>query len=153
MNLNVRGYFLLSQHIANKSMIPNRSGKIINIASIQGWSTHITTEEYHNKVNTYSIDFRIGWKSSWAQYNCLQYLKRGRHQLHTVVSGRVGKIWHQCEQVLRYQIFSNTIFKSQHAQHLSWFFLDKNDSWFSQKYGWRRKNGSWYPYATSWWKR
>jgi NAD(P)-dependent dehydrogenase (short-subunit alcohol dehydrogenase family) len=36
MNLNVRGYFLLSQHIAKKSMIPNKGGKIINIASIQG---------------------------------------------------------------------------------------------------------------------
>jgi NAD(P)-dependent dehydrogenase (short-subunit alcohol dehydrogenase family) len=36
MNLNVRGYFLLSQYIAKQSMIPNQYGKIINIASIQG---------------------------------------------------------------------------------------------------------------------
>ena len=36
MNLNVRGYFLLSQHIAKRSMIPKRSGRIINIASIAG---------------------------------------------------------------------------------------------------------------------
>ena len=36
MNLNVRGYFLLSQHIARHSMIPRRSGSIINIASIGG---------------------------------------------------------------------------------------------------------------------
>ena len=36
MNLNVRGYFLLSQRIARASMIPRRSGSIINIASIAG---------------------------------------------------------------------------------------------------------------------
>ena len=36
MNLNVRGYFLLSQAIAKHSMIPRQSGRIINIASIAG---------------------------------------------------------------------------------------------------------------------
>jgi NAD(P)-dependent dehydrogenase (short-subunit alcohol dehydrogenase family) len=36
MNLNVRGYFILSQQVAKKSMIPRRSGRIINIASIAG---------------------------------------------------------------------------------------------------------------------
>ena len=36
MNLNVRGYFLLSQAMAKKSMIARRSGRIINIASIAG---------------------------------------------------------------------------------------------------------------------
>jgi len=36
LNLNVRGYFILSQHIARASMIPRRSGRIINIASIAG---------------------------------------------------------------------------------------------------------------------
>jgi len=36
MNLNVRGYFLLSQAIAKHSMIPRQGGRIINIASIAG---------------------------------------------------------------------------------------------------------------------
>jgi gluconate 5-dehydrogenase len=36
MDLNVRGYFLLSQHIARHDMIARRSGSIINIASIGG---------------------------------------------------------------------------------------------------------------------
>jgi NAD(P)-dependent dehydrogenase (short-subunit alcohol dehydrogenase family) len=36
MNLNVRGYFILSQHIAKHSMIARKSGRIINIASIAG---------------------------------------------------------------------------------------------------------------------
>lgn len=36
MNLNIRGYFLLSQATAKASMIERRSGSIINIASIAG---------------------------------------------------------------------------------------------------------------------
>ncbi|SDM41211.1 gluconate 5-dehydrogenase [Oryzisolibacter propanilivorax] len=36
MNLNVRGYFLLSQAVARADMIPRGSGRILNIASIAG---------------------------------------------------------------------------------------------------------------------
>lgn len=36
MNLNVRGYFLLSREIAKRSMIARGTGRIINIASIAG---------------------------------------------------------------------------------------------------------------------
>jgi len=36
MNLNVRGYFLLSQAVARLSMIPRQQGRIINVASIAG---------------------------------------------------------------------------------------------------------------------
>ncbi len=36
MNLNVRGYFLLSQRVAKKSMIARQQGRIINLASIAG---------------------------------------------------------------------------------------------------------------------
>jgi NAD(P)-dependent dehydrogenase (short-subunit alcohol dehydrogenase family) len=36
MNLNVRGYFLLSQLIGKRSMLPRAYGRIINIASIAG---------------------------------------------------------------------------------------------------------------------
>src|SRR5690606_2756712 len=36
MNLNVRGYFLLSQAIGKRSMIPRKKGRIINLASIAG---------------------------------------------------------------------------------------------------------------------
>ncbi|NQW93740.1 MAG: SDR family NAD(P)-dependent oxidoreductase, partial [Polaromonas sp.] len=36
MNLNIRGYFILSQHIAKQSMITRKHGRIINIASIAG---------------------------------------------------------------------------------------------------------------------
>ncbi len=36
MNLNVRSYFILSQEVARRSMIPRRQGRIINTASIAG---------------------------------------------------------------------------------------------------------------------
>jgi len=36
MNLNLRGYFILSQRIAKLSMIPAQRGRIVNIASIAG---------------------------------------------------------------------------------------------------------------------
>ena len=36
MNLNIRSLFLLSQQVAKHSMIPNKYGRIINLASIAG---------------------------------------------------------------------------------------------------------------------
>jgi gluconate 5-dehydrogenase len=36
MNLNVRGYFILSQEVAKLCMIPRGKGRILNIASIAG---------------------------------------------------------------------------------------------------------------------
>lgn len=38
MNLNIRSLFLMSQAVAKASMIPRRSGRIINLASIAGLS-------------------------------------------------------------------------------------------------------------------
>ena len=34
MNLNVRGYFILSQHVGKRSMIPRKRGRIIDVSSI-----------------------------------------------------------------------------------------------------------------------
>ncbi len=36
MNLNIRGYFLLAQQVGKLSMIPRKSGRILNVASIAG---------------------------------------------------------------------------------------------------------------------
>ncbi|MFW9617575.1 SDR family oxidoreductase [Aquabacterium sp.] len=36
MDLNIRGYFLLSQAVAKASMIPRKQGRIINVSSIAG---------------------------------------------------------------------------------------------------------------------
>ncbi|MBC3884961.1 SDR family oxidoreductase [Undibacterium griseum] len=38
MNLNIRSIFMLSQAVGKRSMIPRRSGRIINVASIAGLS-------------------------------------------------------------------------------------------------------------------
>jgi gluconate 5-dehydrogenase len=40
MNLNLTGVFLLTQAIGRRSMIPHRHGRIINIASIEGFKAH-----------------------------------------------------------------------------------------------------------------
>ena len=40
MDLNVRGYFLLSQQVAKSSMIPHGGGRIINVSSIAGLSSN-----------------------------------------------------------------------------------------------------------------
>jgi NAD(P)-dependent dehydrogenase (short-subunit alcohol dehydrogenase family) len=47
MNLNIRGYFLLSQQIGRRSMIPRRQGRIVNIASIAGLGGN---PEGHNTI-------------------------------------------------------------------------------------------------------
>jgi gluconate 5-dehydrogenase len=40
MNLNVTGVFLLTQAIGRRSMIPRKRGRVINIASIEGFKGH-----------------------------------------------------------------------------------------------------------------
>jgi gluconate 5-dehydrogenase len=44
MNLNIRSVFLMSQAIGKASMIPRRSGRIINIASIAGLSGSVDVQ-------------------------------------------------------------------------------------------------------------
>ena len=44
MNLNIRSLFLFAQAVGKASMIPNRSGRIINIASIAGLSGNIDVQ-------------------------------------------------------------------------------------------------------------
>jgi NAD(P)-dependent dehydrogenase (short-subunit alcohol dehydrogenase family) len=50
MNLNVRGYFLLSQRIAKKSMIGKRAGSIINLASIAGLGLQRRGDQFHSRL-------------------------------------------------------------------------------------------------------
>ena len=44
MNLNIRSIFLMSQAVGKASMIPRRSGRIINVASIAGLSGSIDVQ-------------------------------------------------------------------------------------------------------------
>jgi gluconate 5-dehydrogenase len=71
MNLNVRGYFLLSQAIAKKSMIARRSGHIINIASIAGLNGNppgLNTIAYNTSKGAV-LNFTRALAAEWGQYN------------------------------------------------------------------------------------
>jgi gluconate 5-dehydrogenase len=71
MNLNVRGYFILSQLIAKKSMIERRSGRIINIASIAGLAGNpvgMGTIAYNTSKGAV-INFTRALAAEWGRYN------------------------------------------------------------------------------------
>ena len=71
MNLNVRGYFILSQMIAKKSMIARRSGRIINVASIAGLGGNpegMNTIAYNTSKGAV-INFTRALAAEWGKYN------------------------------------------------------------------------------------
>ena len=70
MNLNVRGYFILSQHLGKHSMIPRRSGSIINVASIAGLGGNpsgMKTLAY-NTSKAAVINFTRALAGEWGEY-------------------------------------------------------------------------------------
>jgi len=70
MNLNVRGYFLLSQAIARASMIPRKSGRIINIASIAalgGNPVEMKTIAYNTSKGAV-LNFTRALAGEWGRY-------------------------------------------------------------------------------------
>ena len=79
MNLNVRGYFILSQQIANGYMIPKKSGRIINIASIAGLNGNppeMQTLAY-NTSKTAVIGFTRTLAAEWGKYNIVNAICPG----------------------------------------------------------------------------
>jgi NAD(P)-dependent dehydrogenase (short-subunit alcohol dehydrogenase family) len=71
MNLNIRGYFILSQHIAKHSMIPRKSGRIINVASIAGLGGNpreMTTIAYNTSKGAV-VNFTRALAAEWGAYN------------------------------------------------------------------------------------
>jgi gluconate 5-dehydrogenase len=71
MNLNVRGYFILSQQIAKRSMIGRKSGRIINIASIAGLGGNppeMQTLAYNTSKGAV-INFTRALGCEWGKYN------------------------------------------------------------------------------------
>ena len=71
MNLNVRGYFILSQQVARICMIPKKRGRIINIASIAGLNGNppeMQTLAY-NTSKTAVIGFTHTLAAEWGKYN------------------------------------------------------------------------------------
>ena len=71
MNLNVRGYFILSQQVAKASMIGRKRGHIINVASIAGLGGNppeMTTIAYNTSKGAV-INFTRALAAEWGKYN------------------------------------------------------------------------------------
>jgi NAD(P)-dependent dehydrogenase (short-subunit alcohol dehydrogenase family) len=70
MNLNVRSIFLMSQIVGKRSMIPRRSGRIINIASIAGLAgntAYMSTLAY-NTSKAAVVNFTRALAGEWGKY-------------------------------------------------------------------------------------
>lgn len=70
MNLNIRSIFLVSQAVGKRSMIPRKSGRIINIASIAGLAGNppgMLTIAY-NTSKAAVINFTRTLAGEWGQY-------------------------------------------------------------------------------------
>jgi NAD(P)-dependent dehydrogenase (short-subunit alcohol dehydrogenase family) len=70
MNLNIRSLFLLSQQIGKRSMIPNRYGRIINLASIAGLFGNFggTQTIAYNTSKGAVVNFTRALAGSWGQH-------------------------------------------------------------------------------------
>ena len=71
MNLNVRSYFILSQMLAKQCMIPRRSGRIINVASIAGLGGNpegMNTIAYNTSKGAV-INFTRTLGAEWGKHN------------------------------------------------------------------------------------
>ncbi len=71
MNLNIRGYFLLAQQVARTSMIPRKSGRIINLASIAGLGGNPAGMNMiaYNTSKGAVITFTQALAAEWGKYN------------------------------------------------------------------------------------
>lgn len=71
MNLNINAPFFLAREVGKRSMIPRKSGKIINIASVAGLKGSLpgmTTIAY-NTSKAAAIHFTCALASEWGKYN------------------------------------------------------------------------------------
>lgn len=71
LGLNVDSIFFLSREVARRCMIPQKSGKIINIASVaglRGSATNVNTIAYHTSKGA-AVNFTRALASEWGKYN------------------------------------------------------------------------------------
>jgi gluconate 5-dehydrogenase len=71
MNLNIRSVFLLTQQIARRSMIPNRYGRIINVASLAGLRGNRLETQMTIAYNTSKgalVNFTRALAGEWGKY-------------------------------------------------------------------------------------
>ena len=70
MNLNVRGYFILSQEVAKHSFIPRGKGRILNVASIAGLAgnpSEMKTIAYNTSKGAV-INFTRALAGEWGEH-------------------------------------------------------------------------------------
>jgi NAD(P)-dependent dehydrogenase (short-subunit alcohol dehydrogenase family) len=70
MNLNVRGLFLLTREIGKRSMIPRRSGKVVNIASVAALGGNVKLMQaigYHTSKGAV-LTFTRALAAEWGRY-------------------------------------------------------------------------------------
>jgi NAD(P)-dependent dehydrogenase (short-subunit alcohol dehydrogenase family) len=70
MNLNIRSLFLLSQQVAKRSMIPNKYGRIVNLASIAGLRGHVGEPQTiaYNTSKGAVVNFTRALAAGWGKY-------------------------------------------------------------------------------------
>jgi len=71
MNLNIRGYFILSQQVAKSCMIAQRSGRIINLASIAGLGGNPPEMQMiaYNTSKGAVVNFTRALAAEWGKHN------------------------------------------------------------------------------------
>jgi gluconate 5-dehydrogenase len=70
MDLNIRSLFVFAQAVAKASMIPRRSGRIINVASIAGLSGNSAVMKTiaYNTSKGAAVNFTRALAGEWGQY-------------------------------------------------------------------------------------
>jgi gluconate 5-dehydrogenase len=71
MDLNINAMFFLSREVGKRAMIPQKSGKIINIASVAGLAGNppgMATIAYNTSKGA-DINFTRALASEWGQHN------------------------------------------------------------------------------------
>ncbi|MCF8149998.1 MAG: SDR family oxidoreductase [Burkholderiaceae bacterium] len=71
MNLNINAMFFLSREVGKRAMIPQRSGKIINIASVAGLAGNPSGMETiaYNTSKGADINFTRALAAEWGEHN------------------------------------------------------------------------------------